>query len=273
MSSLLFGTIGDNTIDQYFGEENTSYVGGNAVNVAVQLRMLGNEVQYEGAVGADEDGRRVREALEERGIDVTGLVELPGITSISQILVRPDGERLIEFEDFATSADYRPSEDRLDALSRCSVVHIGMNPFAGDIRRELRRRGTVVSQDCAVSKGYDNLDVAFCSAGEDPETGRRLAEEAIAGGAKLAVVTRGSEGSIAFDGATWWTQPALPVEVVDTTGAGDSYIAGFLDALARGSDVPECMRAGAATAAATCSRWGAFEQEPATIAAAERRLA
>lgn len=273
MPSLRFGTIGDNTIDQYYGAVSHSFVGGNAVNVAVQLRLLGNEVEYAGAVGADPDGDRVRAALSDRGIDVGGLVQLPGVTSISQIRVEPDGNRVIEFEDFATSADYRPDEKELDSLSKCSVVHIGMSPFAGEIRHELRRRGAVVSQDCAVSDGFDALDVAFCSAGEDVAAAKTMAEGAVGGGAALAVVTLGAEGSIAFDGDTWWSQPALPIDVVDTTGAGDSYIAGFLDSYARGASIPDCMRAGAATAAATCARLGAFEQDPRPLLATERRLA
>ncbi|MCU1437126.1 MAG: hypothetical protein JWP66_213 [Naasia sp.] len=273
MTSLRFATVGDNTIDQYFGDENVSYVGGNAVNVAVQLRLLGNEVDYAGAVGDDEDGRRIRAALEERGIGVDGLEVLPGITSISQIIVRPDGERVIGFEDFATSADYRPDTARLDTLSRCTVVHIGMSPFAAEIRRELKRRGTLVSQDCAVSAGYDSLDVAFGSAGADEPTARRLAEEALAGGATLAVVTQGAAGSIAYDGTTWWSQAADPVTVVDTTGAGDSFIAGFLSVYGRGGSISESLASGAASAASTCGRLGAFEQPSLAISPSERRPA
>lgn len=255
-------TIGDNTVDQYYGADLTSFVGGNAVNVAVKLRTLGADVAYAGAVGPDADGERIRRTLEGEGVDTSLLVELPGITSVSKIRVEDDGERVIFFEDFATSADYQPSDADLDVLGRRRLVHIGMNPFADRIRRELRARGVLVTQDCAVSSGYADLDVAFCSAGDDRPEAERLAREAVAGGAGLAVVTCGPAGSIAFDGERWWDAAAQPIEVVDTTGAGDSYIAGFVHRFANGDDVEVCMAEGSRVAALTCQHWGGFEQVP-----------
>src|SRR4051812_42823060 len=103
----LLGAIGDNTIDQYFGSRNQSFVGGNALNVAMQFSQLGHTTRYAGAIGPDRDGHRIRQALEENNVITDGLVVLGGVTSISKIRVMPDGERLIEFEDFAVCADYK----------------------------------------------------------------------------------------------------------------------------------------------------------------------
>lgn len=255
------GAIGDNTIDQYFGSRNQSFVGGNALNVAIQFRQLGHPARYAGAIGPDEDGRRIRLALERNNVITDGLVVLDGVTSISKIRVEPGGERFIEFEDFAVCADYRPDARELDALAECAFVHIGMSPFADEIRKELSRRGARISQDCAVSTGYDLLDVAFCSAGDDQDAATAMAESAIDGGARLAVVTCGPAGSIAFDGTSWTRQEADPIEPVDTTGAGDSFIAGFLAALTTGEELQPCMRAGAAAAAKTCLHWGGWAQD------------
>lgn len=255
------GSIGDNTIDQYFGSRNQSFVGGNALNVAMQFSKLGHTTRYAGAIGPDDDGHRIRQALEENNVITDGLIVLDGVTSISKIRVMPDGERIIEFEDFAVCADYKPDSRELDALAECAFVHIGMSPFADEIRKELSRRGVRISQDCAVSTGYDLLDVAFCSAGDDLDTAKAMAESAIDGGARLAVVTCGPAGSIAYDGTAWTRQHADPIEPVDTTGAGDSFIAGFLSALARGQELQSCMQAGSATAAKTCLHWGGWPQE------------
>jgi fructoselysine 6-kinase len=256
-----FGTIGDNTIDQYVGATTGTFIGGNALNVAMQLRLMGRQVRYAGAIGPDAAGRGVREALEGHGVVTGGLVELPGVTSVSRIRVKDDGDRVIEYEDFAVCADYQPDDDELDRLAECAVVHIGMTPYAARIRKALHQRGATLSQDCAVSEGFEHLDVAFSSAGDDLASARGLAEAALAGGARLAVVTCGAQGSIAFDGSDWVEYPAHATQVVDTTGAGDSYIAGFLSALVDGADVRGCMESGAATAAQTCQHQGGWPQQ------------
>lgn len=259
---MRFATVGDNTIDEYVGVLEESYVGGNAVNVAVRLAELGEDVAYFGAVGPDARGERVGRELAARGVAVAHLVVVPGHTSTSQVTVAESGERSLSSEDFGTCADYVPGEAELDELGHRGIVHIGWTPSAREVRRALRARGVVVAQDCAVTAGYADLDIAFCSAGEDPVGAPALAREAIAGGARLAVVTRGAAGSLAFDGTRWWSQRAEPIDAVDTTGAGDSYIAGFLSALGQAGSVAECMAKGAAAAAQTCQHRGGFRQSP-----------
>jgi fructoselysine 6-kinase len=261
-----FAAIGDNTIDEYVeGSEVRSYVGGNAVNVAVQLSRLGHGCRYAGAVGDDDRGRRIRSTLATQGVRTDDVILLPGHTSVSRVVVRPNGDRFFESEDFGVCADYRPQPEELDRLSDCAVVHIGMLPDAGPVRQRLAAQGVVVSQDCAVTSGFDHLDVAFCSAGEDLDLARRQANEAVAGGARLAVATCGAEGSVAFDGRSWWRVAASPAAVVDTTGAGDSYAAGFLSRLASGAGIDECMRFGADVAARTCEHLGSWPQETLAI--------
>lgn len=260
---MLFAAVGDNTIDEYVGTLSRSYVGGNALNVAVDLARAGNACRYSGAVGPDRAGARVRAALTAHGVRTDGLVVLPGHTSVSRIRVDATGDRSFEYEDFAVCAQYRPDEAELERLGRCGAVHIGMLPAesAALVRRTLAGRGVLLSQDCAVTEGFDGLGVAFCSAGEDVSHARLLAAQAVAGGAALAIVTCGAAGSIGHDGRSWWQVPALPTNVVDTTGAGDSYIAGFLAARTAGADVAQSMRAGSRTAAETCAYEGAWPQE------------
>jgi fructoselysine 6-kinase len=125
----------------------------------------------------------------------------------------------------------------------------------------------LVSQDCAISVGYEGLDIAFCSAAAtaaagDAAAAADIARRAVAGGARLCVVTCGADGSLAHDGRDWWQAAATAVEVVDTTGAGDSYIAGFLQARLAGADVAQAMHAAAASAARTCTHLGAWPQQP-----------
>jgi len=257
---LRIGVIGDNTIDEYIGAETRRLIGGNALNVAVQLARLGHHVQLASAIGPDADGEEIRLALRTNQVDTSALVVLHGHTSISRIQVMADGDRVFEDEDFAVCDDYRPTADVLNRLSSCDVVHIGMLRDAGPVRAQLRSAGVPVSQDCAVTPGYSDLAVAFLSAGEAPKEARAMAEQAIAGGARLAIVTCGAAGSHGYDGTNWWYQPAEPIDPLDTTGAGDSYIAGFLAEYAAGAPVDQAMRAGARLAARTCTHVGGWPQ-------------
>ena len=76
------------------------------------------------------------------------------------------------------------------------------------------------------------------------------------------MVTCGAAGSIASDGSITARVDARPVEVVDTLGAGDTFIAGFVAARLNGRDLAQCLEAGRDLAAATCGHLGGFPQVP-----------
>ena len=258
---IRIAAVGDNTVDRFQG--GPVLVGGNALNVAVQLSALGVEAGYFGAVGADPDGEAITRALRERGVDVSGLIVAEGATAVTEIAHTADGDRVFVREDFGVTAHYRPADDEITRLAGYDAVHLGMVPDAADLVDRLRgaRPGLVISQDCAVSSGYRGLDAAFCSAGEDGPAAERAAEEALDGGAALAVVTRGAAGALAVDATgRRWHCAAVPVEVVDTTGAGDSFTAGFLAARLGGAAAPDALAVGARAAARTCVHIGGFPQ-------------
>ena len=75
-------------------------------------------------------------------------------------------------------------------------------------------------------------------------------------------MTCGAAGSVASDGKTTARMDARPVDVVDTLGAGDTFIAGFLVARIGGRDLVQCLEAARDVAAATCGHLGGFPQMP-----------
>ena len=253
--------VGDNTIDRFVGERQDVLVGGNALNVAVQFRALGESVSYFGAVGLDADGDRIRRVLADKGIDTEGLQSTDGTTATTRVRVLPSGERIFEEEQYGLSGTYTPTAADLVALATYSCVHIGMLTEPESVRRALFGRGPLLSQDCAVSTGFDHLDVAFCSPGQERDGAEQLLIRAVQAGAELAVGTLGADGSIAYDGRSWFHVPARAMNLVDTTGAGDSYIAAFLQARLDGADMSAAMEAGTALAAKTCGHLGGFPQE------------
>ncbi|KQW34834.1 MULTISPECIES: PfkB family carbohydrate kinase [unclassified Ensifer] len=263
MKTLRFAAVGDNCIDRFQPPLSQSLVGGNAVNVAVQLARLGHGSHYFGAVGSDPAGQRTRHLLAENGVDVTHMQERFGITAYTEIDVLPSGERVFTFEDFGVCAGYKPDADEIAVLKTMDHVHLGWMDDEGVLRRTLADAGVSVSQDVSVNAdpvnlGIEGLTIAFGSAGDDDATLRRLLEC----GVPLAVVTRGSKGALVSDGRQTVSIGIRPVEVVDTTGAGDSFIAGFLAARIASLPLPDCLAAGRDRAAMTCMHVGGFPQVP-----------
>lgn len=262
-------TVGDNCIDRLTGAVQAERVGGNALNVAVQAAGAGLRVAYAGAVGprGEAEGDRVVAALRRRGVDVRHVVRRDLPTAVTVLLVEPDGERRILREDFGACAGWRPDAAALRALGRARHVHIGWLDDGGALRRRLAAAGVPLSQDLGVNAapehlGVEGLSVAFASLPESEAAGAEAcAARLVARGARGAVVTLGAAGSLALMEGRVIRAEAVPLVPVDTTGAGDSYIAGFLAARLRGAPPEAAMAEGHALAARCCRHPGGFPQD------------
>ena len=268
MPGIRVATVGDNCIDRYLALRQST-VGGNAVNVGVQLVRLGLAAAYFGAVGDDAAGVRVLAALRDNGIDTAHTRVSKGRTAYTDIAFGDGGDRIIAYEEMGVCAGYRPDASEIDRLLRFSHVHIGWLDDSGMVKQALAAGGIAggisVSQDLSVTspaagRRAEGLAVAFASAGPSIAEGEALAARLVAEGARIAVVTCGAAGSLAFDGAVAARTDARLVEVVDTLGAGDTFIAGFLAARLGGSSLQSSLEAGRDQAAATCRHLGGFPQ-------------
>jgi fructoselysine 6-kinase len=255
--------VGDNCIDRYIGDAQMAQVGGNAVNVAVGLARAGLETGYFGAVGADEDGARIRAALVASGVNVDRLEVRPEPTGVTLVELRPGGDRVFVEERYGASEQYRVSGEVIAELERCEWVHgAGMT----EPTQLLELSGGSVSYDFStrsepelVAALAPRLDLAFASADEsDREGALEQAKGLVAAGARAAVVTRGSDGVLAWNGHLV-ERDAEPVAVVDTLGAGDALIAAVIAARVGGAEMEEALASGARAAAHTCTHHGAWE--------------
>lgn len=259
-------TVGDNCIDRYLPPMDRELVGGNAVNVAVNLQRLGYQAAYFGAVGDDAEGRRVRTVLAQLGVDLAALkVVATGRTSLTVIATGADGDRHFVSEDFGVCRFYRPDTADLSRLKTMRHVHIGWLDDEGTTKRALIQAGISVSQDLSVNAeprniSPTNLSIAFMSCDGDDTQAHDLARAVSSQGARLAIIMRGARGSLALHGGDVFTGEALPITVRDTTGAGDSFIAGFLSAHLEGRPIAQCLAQGHSEAAQTCQVLGGFAQ-------------
>jgi fructoselysine 6-kinase len=255
-------TVGDNCIDRYHPPTGLSTVGGNALNVAVQFSRQGMRSAYFGAVGDDHDGRRTSRLLAENAVDLEGLRVLPGVTAFTELTLDAEGDRIIGHEEFGVCRGYRPDAADFDRLRLTRHVHLGWLDDDGASKQRLAAMGVPVSQDLAVNRGAAALDIAFASAGPSREQAMVLMREALAQGARLAVVTMGPLGSLASHGGPVIEMAAKPIKILDTLGAGDTFIAGFLTAHLAGLGLADCLAAGRDAATQTCTHWGGFPQTP-----------
>ena len=176
------------------------FVGGNAVNVAVQLARQRARVAYFGAVGDDASGRRLVASLRERNVVVDHVRVLAGVTAWTDIEFATAAERVFAFEEFGVCRGYRPSEADVAVLKWLRHVHLGWLDDGGALKRVLLAAGVSVSQDLSVNAAAidvrpEGLSIAFLSA-ETRSTAEALLQRTLAAGAKVAVVTMGRLGEL-----------------------------------------------------------------------------
>jgi sugar/nucleoside kinase (ribokinase family) len=237
-------------------------LGSSSAITACGAARLGLRVAMVGVVGDDALGRFVLEALKARGVDTAGCRIAAGRLTGASVILGNDTDRAI-LTSLGTIADTRATDVPPALLRRARHVHVGslfLQPgLASDLPalfRAARSGGATTSLDpnWDPSGSWDGgfagalaeTDVVLPNAGEALRlTGAEDAEAAariLAGDTRIAVVKLGAAGALASDaGRPFAHAAARPVEAVDTTGAGDSFDAGFLAARLDGRPVDDAL--------------------------------
>lgn len=267
--------------------------GGAAANVAAWLGHDGHDTTFVGRIGDDLLGRAGKAELEGWGVTCAVAVDPRRPSGTCIVLVTPDGERTMVPSGGANQG--LTPQDVDDALFRTgSHVYLSGYTLLGDGSRmaglsvldRARLRGLTTSVDVASAgpiadtgparflSWVSGVDVLFANESEaallaglpepDQSHAATALESAYLAGATLArsvgtvVVKLGPLGAVLVrsDGTTAHAD-AVPVDVVDTTGAGDAFAAGFLPAWAAGSEPHACLEAGNRSAVRVVARVGA----------------
>ncbi|HWP21596.1 MAG TPA: PfkB family carbohydrate kinase [Candidatus Cryosericum sp.] len=259
--------FGDNCVDLYEFPRKRRFVGGNALNAAVHAKAAGCAVSYVGSVGRDGNGRAVLQKLAEKGIDARHVQVFDTETAWTKVSFNGT-ERVFAEEFLGPVAQFELTRDVLDYLFTHSLIH---NTWQGGTERKLplfKQEGkSLISMDFGERYSREFLelcipftDVAFFSTDTDsvPEA-ETFAHTMHLLGPDYVVVTMGKHGSVVSqkDGETWFA-PIAPAKVVDTLGAGDTYIGTFLAAFVRKEPIPACMRLATEAAARTCTLFSGF---------------
>ena len=264
--------VGDHVVDCYL-DERLFYPGGNAVNVAVGCARAGCEAAYLGVFGDDEEAGHLRWALEQERISTARCRVMHGFSGHPGVRLTADGDRVFVGGPRDTAQHVvrlRLTQEDLDYIEGFDICHTSCY---SSIESELKK----LKDCCDVSFDFSsgNTDkqylslvcpyvrFAFFSGSDMPPQELDELISAVHGlGTEIVGITLGSRGALFSQSANGrvqrYTQGIIRVPVVDTMGAGDSFIAGFLTRFCQQADMTEALRFAAERAAKTCGEHGGF---------------
>lgn len=253
--------VGDNVVDCY-QSTGQMFPGGSCLNLSIFAHRFGATVAYIGAVGQDAAGDFIRAALAEEGVITERLRVLPGSTGYC-VIGHQNGDRVFLTFDLGVSI-FRPDDGDVEFVRSFDAVHIGQS---SGLDADLERFSAVarLSYDFSTRRDVAHREavaplcfLASLSGGDlDRADAVTLLRQTVAEGAQWCLVTRGENGALLGTKEEVFETSAVPVQVVDTLGAGDTFIARTLVGLLQGEAPQETLSAAAQAAAETCTRIGA----------------
>ena len=257
--------------------------GGSAANTAAGVAALGSRAGFIGQVAPDQLGEFYRHDLTAAGVEFTTAPADFGVpTARSMVLVTPDGHRTMN--TFLGAAQHLPPA-ALDEQQIASAAILYLEGYLWDpevprfamvraieVAREASRKvAFTLSDSFCVDRHRDGfnalidegrIDILFANEDEIQAMAGvphvETAVNAFRDKVETLVVTRSEKGALAVRGSERADVPAAPVDkVVDTTGAGDLFAAGFLAGYARGLRIEQSLKIGAIAAAEVISHYGA----------------
>jgi ribokinase len=263
--------------EESFIEDYVEACGGSAANTTIGLARLGCKVGYIGKVGCDREGNLLSQDFCKEGVDINGLIHAEqGKSGAVLGFVDKKGARTLYIDSgvndtitldevntryasraqflhltsFVGDQSFQTQKKLLDALP--DSVKVSLDPGALYARRDyvalepiLRR--TYVLMPNALELGLLTGKIDYCKAA-DLMVGR---------GVKIVAVKLGADGCYVTDGHEQHRIEPFQVDVVDTTGAGDAFCAGFLYGLIKGKSLEECGRLGNFVASRCVMQMGA----------------
>lgn len=246
--------------------------GGSAANVASVAARLGMPARFVGRVGEDALGELLVASLAADGVDVC--IQRSGRTGSIVVLTTPDGERTMLTDRGAVTDLDDPTRAWLDGVG---VLHVPAYSLDGGTLAATTRRllawaaedgipctidssSTTVLESIGIEAFIDALAEtrpAVLFANADEAWLLDVADGQLPRGVGCLVLKRGASATVVVEvtGTTSVAVDAIEDGVIDTTGAGDAFAAGFLVAWQRGATAPEAARAGHVAAASTMSAY------------------
>ena len=266
--------------------------GGAESNVAIGVARLGGTAAWIGRVGADSLGHMIARELRAEMVETVAIVDPEAATAVMlKERPRPGVSRVTYYRRCQAGSRLCPADIPPGMVERGRILHVtgitaalGEQPHAAlhSAVDRAEKAGCIVSFDVnhraslwpdreSAVNAYRALarraDIVF--AGQDEAelvTGetdlRRQVDGLLALGVGQVVIKRGAQGALAASGDTFHTRDAHRITVVDTVGAGDAFVAGWLAELAREAPPQSCLDVASACGALACTSAGDWEAAP-----------
>lgn len=264
--------------------------GGAESNVLTQVAQLGLRTRWLSSLGEDSFGQAVRASLEERGVEVicvgpegrqTGLM-------VKSYGTQPD-PIVVYYRTNSAASQLVLAEAQIKEALAANVIHLtGIFPALSETARKTAKTLVDRAVEAQVPVSFDvnyrprlwsraaaaealstvwekasfifgdRDELSLLSGPSVPDDDRHLMEK-LSGGARVVVLKRGSEGAAVLWGDTFLELPAFPADVLDTVGAGDAFVGGFLVGVCEGWGPEQCLMSATVCGARACEHLGDWE--------------
>ena len=274
-----------------YGTQAEISFGGDAGNVTICASRLGARAAWVGRLGDDPFGNRIVRTLRGEGVEVSATLDRQYFTGMLLKERVGDGMTRVSYlREGGAGSRITPADLPHEVLAQAAVLHVtGISAGLSETSLETIVAAVRIAKDAGALISFDvnhrskiwsteaaapiyrelavSADILFAGVeeaeivvgtGTPAEQATRLAEL----GPSQVLVKLGEEGALALVDGVFYKQAAFPVRAVDTVGAGDAFVAGYLTELMAGEPVQVRMRTGAASGAFACLRSGDWESMP-----------
>lgn len=266
--------------------------GGAESNVAIGVARLGGTAAWIGRLGADSLGELILRELRAEGVQPYPVFDLDTATALMvKERPHPGTARVTYYRRGQAGSRLRPADVPVAVVTDTKILHVtGISAALGDSARsaahaaidaatsagvsvsfDVNHRNALWSDQRAAAAAYLELaqraDIVFAGEAEaqlltGADTPQRQLDALLDLGIRCAVVKRGADGAMVATADGRLSAPAVAVPVIDTVGAGDAFVAGWLADLARGATLRQCLDTALACGAFACTGEGDWESAP-----------
>jgi fructoselysine 6-kinase len=255
--------VGFSCVDVY-EKLNKFYPTGNGVDWGIHLARMGIPVSIVSVVGTDNYGQKMKQRLADENIDTSYVRTEPGETCRMMMDLKNGTDRVHLEEIEGVMANYALKDEEIAFVKTNDYIHTDLFGKVLHHLPDFHAAGVKIIMDFSVFSEdpdykcqniFPHIDYVFLSYEQDDEHIVEWIKEIATYGSKIVTATLGENGSISWDGKRIYRYGIVPCKVVNTVGAGDSYIAGFTYGLIHGFDILACMKKGAETSSAAIAKF------------------